>query len=83
MPPVRALDRLTWPAGVQSCACVDPLTHTLAGVALARAIDRREGAAAAVSVWTAIAASHLPDADSLAPFFTGDQRMPASTFQPR
>lgn len=50
---------------------MDPLTHTLLGVAVGRGLDRREGAAAAASVWTAIAASHLPDADSLRPFFTG------------
>lgn len=50
---------------------MDPLTHTLLGVAVGRGLDRREGPAAAASVWTAIAASHLPDADSLQPFLTG------------
>lgn len=46
---------------------MDNVAHTLAGVLVGRSFDRREGAGAAVSVWTAIVASNLPDAETLLP----------------
>lgn len=51
---------------------MDNLTHSLVGIALGRTLDRREGALAAASVWTAVLASNLPDADLfLPPVVTG------------
>lgn len=48
-------------------ALLDNLTHSLAGIALGRTLDRREGAAAAASVWTALLASNVADADFFLP----------------
>lgn len=50
---------------------MDNLTHSIVGIALGHTLDRRNPhGASAASVWTAILASNLPDADVLpAPLF--------------